>query len=840
MNSDYNHILSFLGTIDPFRDLPLHTLEQMAGDARMEMFPAGGEIIGQGDTAPGLYILVRGAVEGIYCNQQCATPLVTVRPGDYFGDLSCMTGMPSQMGFQAIEDSDVVVVPGAGLFTTLAVSAPLRERLFRKTTERMATIASALYEITRKQEYLRRIMKMIEEEAPFLVGSTPPMNVIWQRIPELAADSHPVLVVGEFGVGKELVAEIIHCRGPARNGPFIILDASEISDEEWGEQFREGPPSADPVPGARFSPFGLARGGTLLIKNVDALTPVAQERLTCFLNGDSALSCAGDSNHGKHSPGRSPVRMIFTSHSDLRLRMNEGTFFAPLYDLLSRKVIHLPPLRERKQDILELAVHFMERHSRRYNKEVGKLSPRAREQLLGYDFRRGNIHELEEIIERGVVLAAADTIHSEQLFIGPPAGRAHTWFNLGRIKAFETMIRKGIYPGLFRWIAVAFFFFIMASCFFGPRDPSRNWGTILVWWIWWPWLCAAAFWIGRTWCSFCAYATMGNAVQRRVHLDKQFPKFFKDYDFAVTTILFLFIVWVEEATGMRSRPLYTGMLLLSILGLEISFSILFPRDTWCRYVCPMGNLIGVFAMTSIVEVRSNPDICAHQCTTDECYHGTAETSGCPMFQHLMFVDNNQTCKLCLKCIRTCPHQSVSLNLRAPGWEIWSSNHVRPGMAILVCALMGVLVPVIRPFDSLLLTTLGFVLVPAAMIGLMMAISLMSFPGGVTVSEGFWKTAYGYVPLALAAHIAYQLRYIPGVKDMGYAILVKGRDLVRVVSGLHVLQAITLCLGILFSCYAIFRIVQDKFNPETRPRWFFWLGHAVLMILYSLLIGYLLR
>jgi len=323
MNSDYRHILSFLGTIELFRDLPLHIIEQAAGDARIETFLTGSEIIKQGDTAPGIYILVRGAAEGVYCNQQqCSTPLVTVRPGDYFGDISCVTGMPSQIGFQAVEDSDVIVLHGITLFTAIAASAPLRERLFRTTAERMSSVASGLSEITRKQEYLLRIMKMIREEAPFLVGSTQAMNVIWRRIPELAADLCPILIVGEFGTGKEL---------------------SEISDEEWGEQFQEGPSSAAPVPGVHFGPLGLARGGTLLIKNVDALTPVMQDRLRHFLDEQVALGRDGHSNPGRGSAGRSMVRMIFTSHGDLSLRLNQGTFSSPFYDLLSRKVVCLPP-----------------------------------------------------------------------------------------------------------------------------------------------------------------------------------------------------------------------------------------------------------------------------------------------------------------------------------------------------------------------------------------------------------------------------------------------------------------------------------------------------------------
>jgi hypothetical protein len=694
-------------------------------------------------------------------------------------------------------------------------------------------------------------MKKSKEEFFFLVGNTRTMKVLWGKILDLAADPNPILIIGELGVGKELLAGIIHAKGPTRSKPFIIVDATEISEEDRKEESYvnetdlnnggKGDFSNVMIPRTRLRFVELANGGTLFLKNIDALPLSFQERLIDFLcnNIESCKKVGSSSCDICRDLPR--VKMIFTSHINLEERVNEGMFSPKLLEMISKQVVFIPPLRERRRDIPELALHFMEKHSRLYNKNVNKLSPRSREQLLSFDYRRGNIQELDEIIERGIILATTDTIHSEQLFLGAPADRPHVWFNLIKIKAFAAMVRKGLYPGLFRWIAVAFFFFIMFACFFGPHDSAENWGTILVWWIWWPWLCAAAFWIGRTWCSFCAYATLGNSLQRRLHLNIRFPKFLKNNDYIVASLFFLFVVWVEEATHMRYNPVFTGMLLASILCLELFFSIFFPRDTWCRYVCPMGNLIGLFAMASIVEVRADPDICVNKCTTDDCYHGTEDKQGCPMFQHLMYVDNNQTCKLCLKCIRLCPHQSVSLNLRPPGREIWASNQVRPGMAFFVCVLMAILFPVIKSFNSLLLTTIAYLFAPLMIIAIIWAISFISFYRlkGVTY-RAFWKSTYAYVPLTLCAHIAYQLQYIPWLRDISNAVSFEGQILTGIGSALQLIQIIFLAIGSVFSLYAITRVARDKFTFKGRPGLIFWLGHTALMILYPFLILYFLR
>ncbi|MBN2373756.1 sigma 54-interacting transcriptional regulator [bacterium] len=852
MAEDRHNIIVFLKQYSIFHDLSETDIDKYMCEISVVSYSHGIVILEQGQTPDRLYIVQSGLVEGSYLDRYgVKTPLFTLSAGDYFGDMPVLTNKPSQIGFCVVEDAKVVAVPKTVFLCLLSNFPQLSQRVFSEMSERQFALANRLSEIRKRHLSTKAIMKTMEEEAPFLVGKTRIMHEIWQKIPEIASSPCPLLIKGEFGSGKELVAGIIHSKSPLRNRPFIIMDASDISKEDWEEGT-----SDDPL-GFASRNLQLPYGGTLLLKNIDALAHPLQEALRDFLNAWIKLSEGkGLSSRVSRYNDLPQIRIIFTTHTGLEESLAQGRFDPGLYEILSHNIISLPPLRERKIDILGLAMHFMARHSDRYKKKVDKLSRRARELLLGYDYRRGNIQELDEVIERGVVLAATDTIRSEQLFLGAPAGKAHIWYNLLNIKPFESIVRKGIYPGVFRWVAAAFFFFIMFSCFFGPQDPARNWGTILVWWIWWPWLCIAAFFIGRTWCSFCAYSTIGSIVQKRLKLNLRFPKFLKDYDYLLATVFFLFIVWAEEASNMRHRPVYTGILLTSILSLEVLFSILFPRETWCRHVCPMGNLIGVFAMSSVVEVRANLDICANQCATHECYHGTGDIPGCPMFQHLMYVDNNQTCKLCLNCIRACPHKAVSLNLRPPGWEIWASERVRPGMAIFVCALMAVLFPVMRPFKSLLLTTIAFLATPALMIGLIWLISLIGFDGANTngpslpqrsikigsifgaeekANAGFWKPAYAYVPLALAAHIAYQLRYLPWLKDVTWTFLFNSRTLLERGHVLHSIQGLFLILGIFFSFYAIIRISKDKIIAERRPNLIYWLGHFALIVLYPLLI-----
>jgi hypothetical protein len=181
-------------------------------------------------------------------------------------------------------------------------------------------------------------------------------------------------------------------------------------------------------------------------------------------------------------------------------------------------------------------------------------------------------------------------------------------------------------------------------------------------------------------------------------------------------------------------------------------------------------------MASMVEVRSNPDVCFNQCTTHDCYKGTAENIGCPMFQHLMYVDNNQTCKVCLNCVRSCTHDNISLNIRPPATEIYNSNRLNKGLFLFVIALMGILIPILMMQKHII----GHAIVPFTLIYvitpfiLLFTLSLITEMGFKSKEQAGWeflsRLTYAYVPLALMAHIAYQIQFMPVIKNLLFSIL----------------------------------------------------------------------
>lgn len=138
---------------------------------------------------------------------------------------------------------------------------------------------------------------------------------------------------------------------------------------------------------------------------------------------------------------------------------------------------------------------------------------------------------------------------------------------------------------------------------------------------------------------------------------------------------------------MRTSSTVTGFLLVVILLGAVITSVIFQRQTWCKHICPLGGMIALCSIASPLELRSNTEICLNKCNTFNCYKGTAETEGCPLFQHVPYIDNNQVCKLCLKCVRTCPNDSVQLNLRFPAREILTTHRVNRGLTIFAVVLL---------------------------------------------------------------------------------------------------------------------------------------------------------
>jgi transcriptional regulator with PAS, ATPase and Fis domain len=243
-----------------------------------------------------------------------------------------------------------------------------------------------------------------------LIGSTPVMSDLRDRIVRIAATDFTVLLEGESGVGKELVARQIHDLSRRRNGPFVAINCAALVEtlleaELFGIEER----TATGVRGRRGK-FEHADGGTLFLDEVSDLSLSAQAKLLRAIQ-DLAVERVGGTG-----TQRVDIRIVAATNRSLAEMVERKLFRADLYYRLGGVDLRVPPLRERRSDVAELSAYFLERHRQM---RALRLSDAAREALLLYDWP-GNVRELERLIERAVALAQQDVIELDDL---PPLVR---------------------------------------------------------------------------------------------------------------------------------------------------------------------------------------------------------------------------------------------------------------------------------------------------------------------------------------------------------------------------------------------------------------------------------
>ena len=243
-----------------------------------------------------------------------------------------------------------------------------------------------------------------------LIGSTPAMQVLRGQIDRVAGTDFTVLLEGESGVGKELVARQIHESSRRRNGPFVAVNCAALVDtlleaELFGIEER----TATGVRGRRGK-FEHADGGTLFLDEISDLSSSAQAKLLRAIQ-DLAVERVG--GHGSH---RVDIRIIAATNRSLAELVERRTFRPDLYYRLAGVDLRVPTLRERRADILALAASFLDRHRAR---RPLRLSAAAEAALVEYSWP-GNVRELERVVERTVALTESDIVFLEDL---PPSVR---------------------------------------------------------------------------------------------------------------------------------------------------------------------------------------------------------------------------------------------------------------------------------------------------------------------------------------------------------------------------------------------------------------------------------
>ncbi|RKY88382.1 sigma-54-dependent Fis family transcriptional regulator [candidate division KSB1 bacterium] len=259
-----------------------------------------------------------------------------------------------------------------------------------------------------ENKYLRsRLEKGVEFGN--MVGKSKAMQEVFELVRKVAPTSSTVLIQGETGTGKELVARAIHQQSPRRDQPFVTINSGALPETLLeSELFGHAKGAFTGASRAKEGLFEAADGGTFFLDEISGIGAAMQVRLLRVVQEQEVQRI------GETKTRKVDVRIIAATNCDLKNEVKEGKFREDLYYRLNVVSIVLPPLRQRKEDIPLLANHFLKKYASELNKPIEKISSQAMDKLMSYHWP-GNVRELENAIERAVILGTTDTIQLEDL-----------------------------------------------------------------------------------------------------------------------------------------------------------------------------------------------------------------------------------------------------------------------------------------------------------------------------------------------------------------------------------------------------------------------------------------
>lgn len=305
------------------------------------------------------------------------------------------------------------------LYTTDAGAAFTPENL-EFTLAVAETAAVALANLNRQEELAENLTQVKTENVQLrerlgaqseLVGRSPAIRAINEEIARAAASRATVLIRGESGVGKELVARAVHYSSPRKAGPFVCINCAALSEELLAsELFGHEKGSFTGAFERKIGKFELAHQGTLMLDEIGEMSPGIQAKFLRVLEGHPFERLGGS------KPIQVDVRVIAATNRDLEKEVIQGRFRRDLFFRLRVLEIVVPPLRKRLEDVTELAYYFLNKFREETGRKIKGFTPAAMDRLTGYRWP-GNVRELKNVIERAVVLCRGNLIDADDLLL---------------------------------------------------------------------------------------------------------------------------------------------------------------------------------------------------------------------------------------------------------------------------------------------------------------------------------------------------------------------------------------------------------------------------------------
>ncbi|MHB1184567.1 MAG: sigma-54-dependent transcriptional regulator [Desulfobulbia bacterium] len=242
-----------------------------------------------------------------------------------------------------------------------------------------------------------------------IIGNSGPMRELMEMVSYVAPSEATVLISGESGTGKELIAAALHHNSARKNGPFIKVNCAALVENLLeSELFGHEKGAFTGADRRREGKFVQANGGTLFLDEIGETSPGMQAKLLRVLQEHEIQRVGGQETIAVD------VRVLAASNRNLEEEVAQGTFREDLYYRLNVVPLHVPPLKDRHEDIPPLAEYFVEKFAKKNNRQISGITPRCMALLLNYPWP-GNVRELENAIERGIILMRGDYLDEESL-----------------------------------------------------------------------------------------------------------------------------------------------------------------------------------------------------------------------------------------------------------------------------------------------------------------------------------------------------------------------------------------------------------------------------------------
>jgi transcriptional regulator with GAF, ATPase, and Fis domain len=275
-----------------------------------------------------------------------------------------------------------------------------------------------------------------------LIGSSPAMRKVYELTRQVARSNASVLLLGETGTGKELIAKAVHLTSSRASGPFVRVNCGALTESLLeSELFGHVRGSFTGAVANRTGRFEAAHTGTIFLDEINSTTPKLQVKLLRVLQ-EREFERVGDTQ-----TVRVDTRVVAASNRDLMAEIEAERFREDLYYRLNVVPIHLPPLRERPDDVAELVGHFLTVYNEENDRYVVHIEPKALEALQNYHWP-GNVRELQNYVERAVVMAAGDELTCELLPEAVLRGPKSRPASRPRVADLETLTYELVQQGL--------------------------------------------------------------------------------------------------------------------------------------------------------------------------------------------------------------------------------------------------------------------------------------------------------------------------------------------------------------------------------------------------------